>query len=101
MPKRSSPPREARQRPPAALRQAQARLRKAEAAAQRAWTRLETSPDTLEYQVDFQVARREEATAATRLREAQEIQRPETDSLPGPGSDLTGAKNRHRSAGES
>ena len=57
------------------LAEAVAELRRAEAAAQAAWTRLEASPSTLEYQVEWSLARREEAAAAGRLKRAREADR--------------------------
>jgi hypothetical protein len=63
----ASPPAQARE-----LTRAAAQLRSAEAAAQQAWTRLEASPGTLEYQIEWGVARRDEAAAAGRLRRARE-----------------------------
>jgi hypothetical protein len=54
------------------LVQAAAGLRRAEAAGQAAWTRLEASPATLEYQIEWSVARREEPAAADRLIRARQ-----------------------------
>jgi hypothetical protein len=56
------------------LTRAIAGLRGAEATAQEAWVRLETSPGTLEYQIEWGVARREEATAAYRLKRIRAAQ---------------------------
>jgi hypothetical protein len=39
--------------------------------AEAAWTRLQASPDTLEYQIDWSVARRREAAVAARARQAE------------------------------
>jgi len=47
----------------------------AQAAAEAAWERLEASPETLEYQIDWNAARREEAAAAWRLKQAEEAYR--------------------------
>jgi hypothetical protein len=40
-------------------------------AADAAYERLEASPDTLEYQIDWNVTRREEASAASRFKRAE------------------------------
>jgi hypothetical protein len=45
------------------------------AAAETAHERLQTSPDTVEYQSDWIAARREEAAAASRLQDAEEAYR--------------------------
>ena len=70
---------------PAAVTLAEARRAydAAVAAAEVAWDRLEVSPDTLEYQIEWSVLRREEATAAWRLRQAVEAYR-RTDGDPSP-----------------
>ena len=44
----------------------------ASAVADAAYERLQASPETIEYQVDWNVARREEAAAGWRLRQAEE-----------------------------
>jgi hypothetical protein len=44
----------------------------AKAACDAAYERLEASRDTLEYEIDWETARREEAAAAWRLRRAEE-----------------------------
>ena len=43
----------------------------AKAAADQAYERLQASPETIEYQIDWNVARREEAAAAWRVKEAE------------------------------
>jgi hypothetical protein len=47
----------------------------AKVAAHTAYQRLQASPETLEYQIDWNVTRREEAAAAERLRQAAEAYR--------------------------
>jgi hypothetical protein len=44
----------------------------AKAAADQAYERLQASPETIEYQIDWNVARREEAAAAWRVKESEE-----------------------------
>jgi hypothetical protein len=44
----------------------------ATSAADQTYERLQTSPETIEYQIDWNVARREEAAAAWRVKEAEE-----------------------------
>jgi hypothetical protein len=44
----------------------------AKAAAEAAYERLQASPETIEYQIDWNVARREEAAAAGWLRQAEQ-----------------------------
>ena len=50
-----------------------------------AYERLEASPDTLEYQIDWNLARRAEADAAWRLERAAEAYRTAGGYLAGPG----------------
>lgn len=47
----------------------------AKAAAEAAYERLQASPETIEYQIDWNVARREEAAVAWRLKQAEEAYR--------------------------
>lgn len=47
----------------------------AKAGAEAAHRALEASPETIEYQIDWNVARREEVAAAWRLRQAEEAYR--------------------------
>jgi hypothetical protein len=44
----------------------------ATSAADQTYERLQASPETIEYQIDWNVARREEAAAASRVKEAEE-----------------------------
>ncbi|MGH2887223.1 MAG: hypothetical protein ACRDPA_31760 [Solirubrobacteraceae bacterium] len=44
----------------------------AKAAADQAYERLQASPETIEYQIDWNVARREEAAAAWRVKDSEE-----------------------------
>ena len=53
-------------------------------AAAAAYERLEASPDTLEYQIDWNLARRAEADAAWRLERAEEAYRKAGGYLAGP-----------------
>jgi hypothetical protein len=50
-------------------------LREAEDAANAAWDRLETSPSTIEYQIDWNVARKHEAEMALKRRHAEQALR--------------------------
>jgi hypothetical protein len=45
---------------------------RAKAVADQAYERLQRSPETIEYQIDWNVARRKEAAAAWRVEEAEE-----------------------------
>ncbi|HTX12600.1 MAG TPA: hypothetical protein VME22_28545 [Solirubrobacteraceae bacterium] len=57
----------------------------ATAAADAAYDRLQASPETLEYQIDWNVARRAEAAAAWRLERARTAYRQAGGYLAGPG----------------
>jgi hypothetical protein len=57
---------------------------RARTAAQSAHDRLEASPETLEYQIDWSVARRAEADAAWRLERAEEAYRQAGGYVAGP-----------------
>jgi hypothetical protein len=50
---------------------ARAELQAAHQQADAAWTRLQASPDTLEYQIDWSEARRHEAALAARVAAAE------------------------------
>lgn len=52
-----------------------------------AYDRLEASPATLEYQIDWNVARRAEAAAALRFSQAEEAYRGAGGHVAGPGPD--------------
>lgn len=50
---------------------ARAELALAKREAEAAWARLQANPDTIEYQIDWNVARRHEAAAVTRATQAE------------------------------
>ena len=50
---------------------ARAELERAQREAQAAWARLEASPHTIEYQIDWNIARRTEAAAVARTRQTE------------------------------
>ena len=55
----------------AAYAAARSEYEAAKTAADQAYERLQASPDTIEYQIDWNITRREEAAAAWRVQEAQ------------------------------
>jgi len=82
---------EANQRPlravAAAYAAARADYKAAKADSEAAYNRLEASPETLEYQIDWNVARRAEAAAALRFSRAMEAYRDAGGYVGGPGPD--------------
>jgi len=59
----------------------------AQAASNAAYERLEASPETLEYQIEWNVVRRAEAAVALRLSRAEEAYRDAGGDIESPGPD--------------